>query len=494
MSAKDQRLRILAYLYDNRNQRFISWPEIQGELRSAIMGDLDYLRDEEMVEYHDDPDLDPSVKGFLFDVRITSKGVDYVESSRATAASAEHRSKQLEVKSLTMTEDQERKALAILFDSLRIHEAIRGASARLFVDGHYAQSILEAYKALIHHVKTKSGKKDLEGRSLMSTVFSADNPILALNALRSPSDRDEQEGFMLLYMGAVIGVRNPKAHDLIRQQDPHRALEYIVLASLLAKRADESRKLKPKESRRSKQTVPKAPAPKTSESTSLDRDSKALALERKASQERELAERVYTPLRIEVASWASPEEVFNGSSSKTWTDLKQNAPYLVLRAPRDLVDMLNSAESLLKRTEFLAIQVRAMIEEETKRLGIELCAKAGVISRGSPLIRVLCKSMLIKNVDLGIVWSTRMSLREWVEKYVKDNYPVEDWHVEVINGYDSLGDLSEAEEIAGRVFAFLKDQPFAPGLQQKIYEVKELAQKAMLRIDEELSKAVVPLE
>jgi len=130
-----------------------------------------------------------------------------------------------------------------VFESLNIHPEIRSASARLFGDGHYAQSILEAYKALNNYVKARSGRTELDGKSLMSTVFSRDNPILALNSLRSTSDKDEQEGFMLLYMGAMAGIRNPKAHETVQQDDPFKTLEYLALASLLARRVDEARKL-----------------------------------------------------------------------------------------------------------------------------------------------------------------------------------------------------------------------------------------------------------
>jgi uncharacterized protein (TIGR02391 family) len=130
-----------------------------------------------------------------------------------------------------------------VFESLNIHPEIRMASAELFRDGHYSQSILEAYKALNNLVKARSGRTDLDGKPLMSTVFSRDKPILALNPLGSTSDKDEQEGFMLLYMGAMVGIRNPKAHEMVQQDDPFKTLEYLALASLLAKRVDEARKL-----------------------------------------------------------------------------------------------------------------------------------------------------------------------------------------------------------------------------------------------------------
>jgi len=44
---------------------------------------------------------------------------------------------------------------------------------------------------------------------------------------------------MFLFMGAVVGIRNPKAHDEIVQNDPYKTLEYLGFASLLMKRIDE---------------------------------------------------------------------------------------------------------------------------------------------------------------------------------------------------------------------------------------------------------------
>jgi uncharacterized protein (TIGR02391 family) len=127
------------------------------------------------------------------------------------------------------------------YEVSNLHPRIREVSEKLFMDGYYSQAIFEAYKAVNIVVKEKSGRKDLDGQGLMSTVFSRQNPILRLNDLQDDSDYDEQEGFMLLFMGAMTGIRNPKAHDIVNQKDPTRTLEYLALASLLARRAEESK-------------------------------------------------------------------------------------------------------------------------------------------------------------------------------------------------------------------------------------------------------------
>ena len=57
------------------------------------------------------------------------------------------------------------------------------------------------------------------------------------NDLQTQSDKDEQKGFMMLFSGAVAGLRNPRAHTFM-QDDPERALEFIAFVSPLAKLLD----------------------------------------------------------------------------------------------------------------------------------------------------------------------------------------------------------------------------------------------------------------
>jgi len=139
----------------------------------------------------------------------------------------------------------------MIFDLLQLHPVIKNASEKLFKDKHYAQAIFEAYKALINYVKEKSNKKKLDGYELMRAVFDVEydkenfnikkKPILQLNELQTREDLDEQKGFMQLFMGAVMGIRNPSAHGLIKHEDPFKVLEHLSFASLLAKKVDEAK-------------------------------------------------------------------------------------------------------------------------------------------------------------------------------------------------------------------------------------------------------------
>ena len=119
-----------------------------------------------------------------------------------------------------------------LFDALQFHPKVIEASRELFKDGHYRDAIYRAFVEVNNFVKRRA-KSQLDGRKLMSTVFSPDNPIIKLNTLETQTDKDEQEGFMYLFMGAMQGIRNPKAHENIIQNNPYIALKLIGYASLL---------------------------------------------------------------------------------------------------------------------------------------------------------------------------------------------------------------------------------------------------------------------
>jgi uncharacterized protein (TIGR02391 family) len=126
------------------------------------------------------------------------------------------------------------------YEGLSLHFEIDRAAGDLYRNGHYANAIVDAVKALNAIVRLRSGV-ELDGMALMERVFNPGNPVLKFNDLQTQSDRDEQKGFMLLFSGAVAGLRNPRAHAFIHD-DPERALEFIAFVSLLAKLLDGTKK------------------------------------------------------------------------------------------------------------------------------------------------------------------------------------------------------------------------------------------------------------
>lgn len=125
------------------------------------------------------------------------------------------------------------------YQGLELHPSIERAAGRLFKDGHYSNAIEDSVKALNALVRLNSGVDDKDGPPLMEFVFSPKHPILKFNDLADESDFNEQKGFMMMFSGAVAGLRNPRAHKIIKD-NPEMALEFISFVSLLAKLADRS--------------------------------------------------------------------------------------------------------------------------------------------------------------------------------------------------------------------------------------------------------------
>ena len=126
------------------------------------------------------------------------------------------------------------------YQGLALHPEIARAASELYVDGHYSNAVEAAVKALNDLVCLRSAL-GLEGTSLMEKAFSPKAPVLRFNDLSNESDHNEQKGFMMMFSGAVSGLRHPRAHGFINDE-PERALEFIAFVSLLAKLLDEAKK------------------------------------------------------------------------------------------------------------------------------------------------------------------------------------------------------------------------------------------------------------
>ncbi len=144
----------------------------------------------------------------------------------------------LQEKKMDFAEDPQSVAAAAL-NGLALHSRLASICVDRYRNGQYEDAVLSASKSLVNFVKEKTGRDDLDGANLMRTVFSPNSPVLAFNDLSDQTDKDEQEGMMYLYLGVVLGLRNPTAHAF-PVISPDRALEYIALVNLLMSRLEET--------------------------------------------------------------------------------------------------------------------------------------------------------------------------------------------------------------------------------------------------------------
>lgn len=118
-----------------------------------------------------------------------------------------------------------------------LHPKVRAAAGDLFADGHFASAVSDAFKSIEVRVRLISGLTQ-SGAPLMGTAFSPKAPLIDVAREDGRSGDDEREGFLALFRGAMIGIRNPYAHELFKDEDPQQALEYLGFASLLHRRLD----------------------------------------------------------------------------------------------------------------------------------------------------------------------------------------------------------------------------------------------------------------
>jgi uncharacterized protein (TIGR02391 family) len=128
---------------------------------------------------------------------------------------------------------------SIGFEEL-LHPVIFAHAFQHYVDGHYRDAVLNSVVAIFDLMRERTGL-DLDGAALATQALSLEKPHLILSELDTESGRNDQKGFMQILVGAYLGIRNPKAHSLNHDLDPEKAAQYLIFASLLARRIYEAK-------------------------------------------------------------------------------------------------------------------------------------------------------------------------------------------------------------------------------------------------------------
>jgi uncharacterized protein (TIGR02391 family) len=140
----------------------------------------------------------------------------------------------------TLDEAEKRvRTIRMKFHGRRIHpEVLKYCRTELMQD-NYFHAVFEATKGLAQRLRDLTGVLT-DGAALVDTVFSIERPILAMNALRSETEKSEHKGFAALLKGCFAAVRNPLAHEpKILWDGEDDAADYLSLISLLHRKLDQ---------------------------------------------------------------------------------------------------------------------------------------------------------------------------------------------------------------------------------------------------------------
>jgi uncharacterized protein (TIGR02391 family) len=109
------------------------------------------------------------------------------------------------------------------------------------LEGDSFHAALEAAKSVPARLRSMSGLA-VDGAALVDATLSFGQgvPKVAINALATKSDRDEQSGFAMLCKGLLGMFRNPTAHDprISRPLGDDELLELLMVVSMVHRRLD----------------------------------------------------------------------------------------------------------------------------------------------------------------------------------------------------------------------------------------------------------------
>lgn len=121
-----------------------------------------------------------------------------------------------------------------------LHPAIARSSLDQYRNGHLRDAVLNGVIAIFDMIRERTGLK-LDGKDLVGQAFGTEKGKLIFSELDSETGKNDQKGFLQIYEGIYMGVRNVKAHSLNHDLNEQKAAQYMVMLSLLARRVVECR-------------------------------------------------------------------------------------------------------------------------------------------------------------------------------------------------------------------------------------------------------------
>src|SRR6266571_2859227 len=215
-----------------------------------------------------------------------------------------------------------------------------------------------------------------------------------------------------------------------------------------------------------------------------------LRRDRKEALARELADRVYVPMRDVAERWQDPEAT--PSYTTSWGGLERAVPYLTIKVPKDLKELFEKAEGLGSVINLYSRPVVDFIRSYSSILGINLKIR---ISKGAESLGE------IYPVNM---WKSGKSFTQYVEDYVSHSYPlVSEWSLELWADVPvpnapgsfqvrSVGGTKETTNFVDGLFKFLESKEEAVLYRNEHRLLSEVGAKAQEKIEKQLRKRVAP--
>lgn len=184
-----------------------------------------------------------AVRDFLYTITMKNMGFDYrAELDRELDEGLSQLDTIIQSIDILLPEKEDNTATVIALDTVWeiMHPAITRVSKQRYDAGLYADAVEAAFKEINNRIKDMyiaKGQSEKDGADLMFSAFSLKAPVVRVSELDTKTGRDIQEGYLHMLAGAMMGIRNPKAHanDEISKED---ALRKLAFASMLMYKLD----------------------------------------------------------------------------------------------------------------------------------------------------------------------------------------------------------------------------------------------------------------
>lgn len=116
-----------------------------------------------------------------------------------------------------------------------IDSRVKAVAFDRFLNGFLSDAVESAFKEINFQLKKRVKEithREYDGKKLAEHAFSVDNPVLIVEDITSESGKNIQIGYMMIFSGAVMGIRNPKAHENI-SITKEEAINHLFIANYL---------------------------------------------------------------------------------------------------------------------------------------------------------------------------------------------------------------------------------------------------------------------
>lgn len=122
-----------------------------------------------------------------------------------------------------------------------LHPKVYELAKQRFENGEFSDAVLACLREANHIIKkytlSKTGH-ELDGAALMTRTFSVNNPVIQFADISTENGRNIQQGYMKIFEGVIIGIRNPKSHENM-YPDKVKTIHFLYQASFIFLKLDE---------------------------------------------------------------------------------------------------------------------------------------------------------------------------------------------------------------------------------------------------------------